>query len=107
MRVNTERTWVLADSVAKHALIRIARQIPYTGAIALVSGLALFASTGCGVAQSAPPHTPASAPVEVPRLVVTPDEVTDIPTLYARASELAKNGKHLGEIRRALGRERV
>lgn len=99
MRVNTERTWVLADSVAKHALIRSARQIPYIGAIALVSGLALFASTGCGAAQSASPRTPASPPEEVPRVVVTPNEVTDIPTLYARAAELAKNGKHLDAAR--------
>jgi len=97
MRVNTERTWVSRDSLVKQATRRSARQIPYITAIALVSGLAL---TGCGAAQSASPAPRvASEPQHVPRVVVTPEEVTDIPTLYARAAELAKNGKHLDAAR--------
>ncbi len=74
------------------------RHVPYIFALFLVA----FAN-GCAARESAPPRSPPSAPLVTPRIVVTPDEVTDIPTLYARATELAKSGKHL-EAARAFDR---
>ncbi|MGC4090018.1 MAG: hypothetical protein QM756_19440 [Polyangiaceae bacterium] len=54
----------------------------------------MLAACGRSASPAAPKAPPVEAHVDVPRTIVTPKDVSNIPELYAHATELAQRGEH-------------
>ena len=99
MRVNTELAFPILESAAPSVSV-----FGFVRRKSRAALLALLFLSGCA-AGTRPANAPETRPkaVVLPRLVITRDTETDIPTLYDRALELGRNGRH-AEAARAFDR---